>query len=141
MRISDWSSDVCSSDLRGPVILRAEDGADWERGGLYKPTLMKEGDTFYLFYNAKTTGEPWHEQTGLATSKDLKTWTRHRGNPIIPNGPRGAPDARFASDSVLVKHRGRWGLFSFGLVYDRSDENTTELQSLMGISFSVFCWQ
>src|SRR3546814_19145354 len=54
MRISDWSSDVCSSDL----------------------------------------------------------------NPIIPNGPRGAPDARFASDPVLVKHRGRWGMFYFGLAYD-----------------------
>src|SRR3546814_4468641 len=55
-----WSDDFMHWE-RGPVILRAEDGADWERGGLYKPTLMKEGDTFYLFYNAKTTGEPWHE--------------------------------------------------------------------------------
>ncbi|MCM8730578.1 hypothetical protein ACFO8O_06290 [Hephaestia sp. GCM10023244] len=112
-----WSDDFMNWE-RGPVILRAEDGADWERGGLYKPTIMKDGDTFYLFYNAKTTGQPWHEQTGIATSKDLKTWTRHPGNPVIPNGPNGAPDARFASDPVLVKHRGRWGMFYFGLAYD-----------------------
>src|SRR3546814_9445792 len=30
----------------------------------------------------------------------------------------GAPDGRFASDPVLVKHRGRWGMFYFGLAYD-----------------------
>ena len=28
---------------RGPPILRAEDGAAWERGGLYKPYLVKHG--------------------------------------------------------------------------------------------------
>ena len=108
-----WSDDLFHWE-RGPVILRAEDGADWEKGGLYKPYLVKEGDTFYLYYNAKTTGTPWFEQTGLATSKDLKTWTRHPANPLIRNGPKGAPDFRFASDPVVVKHAGQWGLLYFG---------------------------
>src|SRR3546814_11360810 len=36
MRISDWSSDVCSSDLKGRVALLTRQGLDWtERfGGL-----------------------------------------------------------------------------------------------------------
>src|SRR3546814_9578006 len=97
MRISDWSSDVCSSDLakgrpikvdgrylaswnaypqpgmeEGPAviglawsddlirwhrddtpILRPEDGAEWERAGLYGSELILHGDIYYLFYNSK----------------------------------------------------------------------------------------
>ncbi len=112
-----WSDDLFHWE-RGPVILRAEDGAEWERGGLYKPYLVKIGDTFHLYYNAKTTGRPWKEQTGLAISKDLKTWTRHPASPLIRNGPEGAPDFRFASDPVVVSHRGQWGMFYFGLAKD-----------------------
>jgi len=112
-----WSDDLFHWE-RGPVILRAEDGADWERGGLYKPYLVKIGDTFHLYYNAKTTGRPWKEQTGLAISKDLKRWTRHPASPLIRNGPEGAPDFRFASDPVVVSHRGQWGMFYFGLAKD-----------------------
>jgi predicted GH43/DUF377 family glycosyl hydrolase len=112
-----WSDDLLHWE-RGPVILRAEDGAEWERGGLYKPYLVKIGDTFHLYYNAKTTGRPWKEQTGLAISKDLKTWTRHPANPLIRNGPEGTPDFRFASDPVVVSHRGQWGMFYFGLAKD-----------------------
>lgn len=112
-----WSDDFLHWE-RGEVILRAEDGADWEKGGLYKPYLIKEGDTFYLFYNAKNTDTPWHEQTGVATSKDLKTWTRHPANPLIRNGADGKPDWRFASDPVVVKHQGKWAMFYFGLAHD-----------------------
>jgi hypothetical protein len=112
-----WSRDLLHWE-RGPVILRPEDGDEWERGGLYKPYLLKIGSTYHLYYNAKTTGKPWKEQTGLAISRDLKSWTRHPASPLIRNGPAGAPDSRFASDPVVVSHRGRWGMFYFGLAQD-----------------------
>lgn len=112
-----WSRDLLHWE-RGPVILRPEDGAEWERGGLYKPYLVRIGSTYHLYYNAKTTGRPWKEQTGLAISRDLKTWTRHPASPLIRNGAGAAPDARFASDPVVVSHRGRWGMFYFGLAQD-----------------------
>ncbi|GAA4006084.1 hypothetical protein [Sphingomonas humi] len=111
-----------SSDLRhwqrGPVILRPEDGAEWERGGLYKPYLIRDGDTFYLYYNAKTEGTPWFEQTGVAMSKDLRHWVRNSANPLIRNGPKGSPDYRFASDPVVLRHRGEWAMFYFGRAAD-----------------------
>lgn len=112
-----WSRDLLHWE-RGPVILRAEDGAEWERGGLYKPYLVKVGRTYHLYYNAKTTGKPWKEQTGLAISRDLKSWVRHPASPLIRNGAVGAPDSRFASDPVVVSHRGQWGMFYFGLAQD-----------------------
>ncbi len=112
-----WSDDLMTWE-RGPVILRAEDGAEWERGGLYKPTIVRIGDVYHLYYNAKTQGTPWREQTGLATSSDLVTWTRHPASPLLENGGPGSPDERFASDPVVVRHDGRWGMFYFGLAKD-----------------------
>jgi predicted GH43/DUF377 family glycosyl hydrolase len=142
-----WSLDLRHWELSEP-ILRPEDGAAWERGGLYRPDLMVEEKhgrkTYYLYYNAKTEPLPksegggWREQTGVATSEDLKTWTRSPLNPILPNGVRGtetypaqnpakqrtpplqdARDSRFASNPYVVKYGGRYAMFYFGFGYAR----------------------
>lgn len=107
--------DLSHWELEAPC-LRAEDGAGWERGGLYKPCLVKNGSTYYLFYNAKNQAEArWHEQTGVATSTDLKNWQRYAGNPILRNGPPGSPDSRFASDPCVLRNGRLWALYYFGL--------------------------
>ena len=109
------SKDLTRWELEGPC-LRAEDGADWERGGLYKPCLVKSGAAYYLFYNAKNQAAArWHEQTGVAISTDLKNWKRYEGNPILRNGPPGSPDSRFASDPCVLKNGRSWALYYFGL--------------------------
>jgi predicted GH43/DUF377 family glycosyl hydrolase len=109
------SRDLSRWELEGPC-LRAEDGAEWERGGLYKPCLVRDGATYYLFYNAKNQAERgWHEQTGVAMSTDLKRWKRYEGNPILRNGPPGSPDSRFASDPCVLKNGRSWALYYFGL--------------------------
>ena len=57
----------------------------WEHGGLYRPDLLLDRGTYYLYYNAKIDNLPksegggWHEQTGVAISTDLKKWTRYAG--------------------------------------------------------------
>ena len=113
-----WSDDLIHWE-RGEPILRAEDGAAWERGGLYKPYLLKSGDTYYIFYNAKNDApRGWIEQSGVATSKDLKTWTRHPANPILPAGGSGSWDERFASDPVVFRHGEQWAMFYYGLSAD-----------------------
>ncbi len=109
-----------SKDLRhweaDPPVLRPEDGAEWERGGLYKQCLLEIEGTYYLFYNAKNHTEwPWREQTGVAISKDLKSWTRFAGNPIIANGPPGSMDETFASDPCVLQDGRRWAFFYYGL--------------------------
>jgi len=110
-----WSQDLRHWRVDAP-ILHAEDGAAWERGGLYKPCLVEDKGTFYLFYNAKTAVKRgWREQTGLATSKDLKTWTRHPASPLIVNGGPGAWDEHFASDPCVLRDGRRWLAFYFGL--------------------------
>lgn len=112
------SSDLISWELSEP-ILRPEDGAEWERGGLYKSSLLRHDGVYYLFYNAKNVGQPWHEQIGVAMSRDLKSWRRHPANPIIANGVPGQSwDSRFAANPVVLRHEGRWAMFYFGLAAD-----------------------
>lgn len=109
-----------SKDLRNwavdPPCLQPQDGAAWEHGGLYKPCLLEHNGTYYIFYNAKNqTESAWHEQTGVAMSKDLKHWTRYSGNPVIRNGGPGSPDEKFASDPCVLQDGKQWVLYYFGL--------------------------
>src|SRR3546814_1261187 len=88
MRISDWSSDVCSSDLRPETP---------------RPRCSIVG----IF--AK----------GTATRDDIHPAAGH---------PRRRP-ARLGGDAVQPP----------GPAAQRSEEHTSELQSLMRISYAVFC--
>ncbi len=108
-----WSDDLMRWEIESPC-LRPEDGTDWENGGLYKPCLLEHQGTYYLFYNAKTKLLA-REQTGVATSTDLKSWRRYLGNPIIPNGPAGSWDDRFASDPCVLLDGRRWAFFYYSL--------------------------
>jgi len=98
--------------------LLASDGAEWERGGLYKSWLMRDGDRFLLFYNAKDDRpRAWQEQTGAAVSSDMAAWERIPG-PLVPNGVEGAIDDRFASDPCVLRDGDTWVMFYFGLSSD-----------------------
>jgi predicted GH43/DUF377 family glycosyl hydrolase len=137
------SNDLLHWKLTDPILYPA-DGESWEHGGLYRPDLLLDGGTYYLYYNAKTDtlskqeGGGWHEQTGVATSTDLKHWTRYAGNPILRNGLRGsatypvtnplhdqspptldARDSRFDSNPFVVKNGSQFTMFYFGFGYQR----------------------
>jgi predicted GH43/DUF377 family glycosyl hydrolase len=117
-----WSDDLLHWKLTDPILF-PQDGAPWEHGGLYRPDLLEDRGTYYLYYNAKTDSLPqsegggWREQTGVATSRDLTKWVRYEGNPILRNGTRDARDGRFASNPYVVRHRDLWGMYYFGLNY------------------------
>jgi predicted GH43/DUF377 family glycosyl hydrolase len=109
-----WSRDLKNWEVEEPC-LRPDDGAGWENGGLYKACILEDAGTYYLYYNAKDRGERWKEQTGFATSRGLKTWTRYEANPTLTNGPAGSPDEIFASDPCVLRYRNRWAIFYYWL--------------------------
>jgi len=110
-----WSDDLRRWEVEAPCLNPGE-GAEWERGGLYKPCLVEHGGTYYLFYNAKNDRpRGWREQTGVVTSIDLKSWKRYEGNPILPNGGADSWDGIFASDPCVVMDGSRWVMFYYGL--------------------------
>src|SRR3546814_3705695 len=105
MRISDWSSDVCSSDLHGTV----RDEIAFIVHGLY---LRQAGRHVALGVD------------GL----------RCRAVPT----PGRAPGVAFLDMGTVRQHHPKQVGRSGGCV-DRSEEHTSELQSLMRISYAVFC--
>ncbi len=109
--------DLMHWHFHGEPVFSWRDGADWERGGLYKVDLLEHAGRFYLFYNAKNHDNAgWIEQTGMAESDDLVHWTRSFDRPIVPVTP-GAWDSVFASDPQVMydSKEKRWVMFYYGL--------------------------
>src|SRR3546814_5901806 len=112
MRISDWSSDVCSSDL-----LRA---VSCERTSLWWPRRP-----------LATLDRKLRQGRKAATvSIDAGAEVSRRGHRL--SGP--AADRR----SALGRDR---ALPASPVAPKRSEEHTSELQSLMSISYAVFCYK
>src|SRR3546814_5464915 len=120
MRISDWSSDVCSSDLFD------RPRRDWltGRGGEgHFPSLV----TFPHFRERENGSEQTYGRR--AFGRALGVWSvgaaRHHRHFGLPGdralGPGGGVRLALCDRPV------------------RSEEHTSELQSLMRISYAVFC--
>lgn len=113
------SSGLKQWELEEPFLHASDPGAgEWERGGLYKSCLVEHDGVYYMFYNAKNAGANWVEQTGFATTTDLKQWKRYEGNPVIPVGPKGSFDDRFCSDPCVVRCGEVWVMFFYTLSSD-----------------------
>src|SRR3546814_7972660 len=108
MRISDWSSDVCSSDLSFAIVSSfAADlgytsvfGALWTGGALHA-------------INAESARDP----------AALQRWMAHAPVDILKIVPTHLAALLDIPDAQSL----------------RSEEHTSELQSLMRISYAVFC--
>src|SRR3546814_2307716 len=99
MRISDWSSDVCSSDLDESARLDA---------GVAAPARLPSGT--------------WRMNPGF--DEVLRAGTRTRSGLFITAAQRlGTTPQNVEKDFWVC----------------RSEEHTSELQSLMRISYAVFC--
>ncbi len=111
-----------------------QDGEDWENGGLYKACLIKEADTFYLFYNAKDAKpRGWVEQIGIAESRDLMNWTRHAHNPVV-RVSEGSWDSQFCADPYLVRDGKQWVMYYYGF-------NRRHAQDGIAFSDDLFKWE
>src|SRR3546814_9938461 len=109
MRISDWSSDVCSSDL---LVLRAGKGkpqrcTDERPGPFARVFALPVEQSFKVGFLVLELG--WRH-----------IWIAYAHRPSALSADRG-------EQSKVVALR------------DRSEEHTSELQSLMRISYAVFC--
>src|SRR3546814_1840157 len=120
MRISDWSSDVCSSDL----ILRRKIEEDRGEAGRKRPDRR-------IDHRAR---QPKLEFAGIAAPG-------MRVDVIQIDAPGGAHTGEFARPATAVRVQGRdlGGKTGIAGLRARSEEHTSELQSLMRISYAVFC--
>src|SRR3546814_3604469 len=135
MRISDWSSAVCSSDLllaptNGTVLFGGQPLQGVNRGVGY----MTQGDTLL----------PWRTvaaNVGLPLS--LRNMGRAESSELVDRF-LDLLDLKAAANKYPSELSGgmkRRALLARSLIYEpsRSEEHTSELQSLMRISYAVFC--
>src|SRR3546814_9089183 len=119
MRISDWSSDVCSSDLGRLVRREAEQGQN-------RAALLVElgfgGTRLDTFGNRL-----------IATGLTL--------DPQVPQGRAGdgMGDHEPQCHAGMIGQHGARGGMAMQVDIGRSEEHTSELQSLMRISYAVLC--
>src|SRR3546814_6457058 len=119
MRIRDWSSDVCSSDLFHHTLQK--------RTSLPVAKILRylSLSVNVLYGNRKIYGREDHGYQGQARDRH-GFGGRHR-----PRDGGDAGAARRGGDRARRRQRGG----------ARSEEHTSELQSLMRISSAVFCLQ
>src|SRR3546814_6084119 len=117
MRISDWSSDVCSSDLHEHLEAILADGKQ---------------DGFFEIHaeNYMGAGGPPHD--ALTRVRRDYPVSLH-GVCMSIGGPQPLDKARLGRFKTLVDR------YEPALVSERSEEHTSELQSLMRSSYAVFC--
>src|SRR3546814_2143852 len=121
MRISDWSSDVCSSDL--PALRCGILGDGHFRVDLLpglRPQLV--GLLLADQYELLAAGD-----RGLRAACDHAASQQQAGH------DRRLPDRRPGRGAIEPSH------LSYLSRLMRSEEHTSELQSLMRISYAVFC--
>src|SRR3546814_2179404 len=130
MRISDWSSDVCSSDLSvvaelAPeqqdfiVTFTVEEGPRYKFGKIGLQTGLRNLDPEALREHVTTEEGDWYDASEVdETIEALTDAVGDLGYAFVDIRPRVQRDR----DNLT-----------------RSEEHTSELQSLMRISYAVFC--
>src|SRR3546814_9463877 len=107
MRISDWSSDVCSSDLDVAV--------SGNKDGLVDNDIM-----------TSRPAQPGHMPGVFDPEIDFRDYQQNGGLDLLDLGSQQGPVSMAHSTGIAPAS-------------GRSEEHTSELQSLMRISYAVFC--
>src|SRR3546814_4879287 len=124
MRISDWSSDVCSSDLRP------------ETGALVLHPGLKRIEP--------ARGLSQYQKRGRARCAHSRHGARPEKKPLRrldlpePCGSRSMAQQTRSAVFIVADIKKRRPSVNPTIDY-RSEEHTSELQSLMRISYAVFC--
>src|SRR3546814_6468027 len=125
MRISDWRSDVCSSDLA-----KVEESPPYNRQNsayIDPPGPFDKGIPSVYYISPPDPAWPKQVQLDFIPSKDdLLFTTIHE---VMPG------------HFVQFLHANRSPSIFGQLFVGRSEEHTSELQSLMRISSAVFCFK
>src|SRR3546814_8508247 len=114
MRISDWSSDVCSSDL--PILI-------FDPETLSRRSRDDPGEAAVRIARRMTEILSARTGDGHVLRVDLRLRPHPEVTPIVL--PESAAISYYESEALAWEQR--------------SEEHMSELQSLMRISYAVFC--
>src|SRR3546814_9221274 len=124
MRISDWSSDVCSSDLLAGVREHAQVG---ELDATAVERINAHGRRRFVGKRGRDVGCQQYGHEGSGSEKHVGL---HFGV---------SRKKAFVHSFTAATGTGCAGITPAQRNCSRSEEHTSELQSLMRISYAVFC--
>ncbi len=114
------SKDRIHWEDRGALDIRLKNGNPILKGPYGTPTVWKEGDTWYLFYE-RNDADVW-----LATSKDLKIWTNVQDEPVLNSGPE-AYDQFAVAFNQIIKYKGLYYAYYHASAFKDWREWTTNV--------------
>ncbi|MFA7218318.1 MAG: hypothetical protein WC057_06970, partial [Dehalococcoidales bacterium] len=79
--IADRGADFTLANDGNPVLSPGETESEWDGTCVMHPMVVKDGDTYYMWYSAHNGSD---QQIGFASSADGYTWVKSPGNPILP---------------------------------------------------------
>src|SRR3546814_7030174 len=130
MRISDWSSDVCSSDLVNAISI----------------SFKKSQETHPLYKREQVCGKPiiGAGHTGGWPGADVQSLEPRRERPATRNPVHAKRRRPRCPGRIQHEAARQWtSLAHFSPTLRRhcarSEEHTSELQSIMRNSYAVFC--
>src|SRR3546814_6916544 len=123
MRISDWSSDVCSSDLRLHLVVR---------GIALQLAHHHPRRTFDLQFDRDSVA---HEEIDPFAGPEDEFAPKTDGIPL-KKGLDILLEQCFVAEAEIAETK---HFLEFRERFVRSEEHTSELQSLMRISYAGFC--
>src|SRR3546814_8208127 len=139
MRISDWSSDVCSSDLLALKLMESERvsflvGRPHQWARLQEMPNWANADLSSLRYvtNAEllqthpTVNIDWRLPMTFGTTETMTAATTYTANTSVEQYAGSAGEPLPGNTLKIIDPQ-------------RSEEHTSELQSLMRNSYAVFC--
>src|SRR3546814_3949831 len=132
MRISDWSSDVCSSDLGFPQLAAPDVIGDVVNALVAQLAVAKAGDGVIFVKALLRLGgglDVPFDQRRADGGRDLMRKHRLAGARLALHQQRAAERDRRVHRDLQV----------LGGDIGRSEEHTSELPSLMRNSYAVFC--
>src|SRR3546814_1887168 len=149
MRISDWSSDVCSSGLAGPGQIGRQPVPLHARSrrrradlvGIEPPFDLHEGGIEFLglVLVARSKRRPRGLDRRVTKNRPIP---KNNADFRIALGQRGQTGMHLPAKGALIVRENDDGHVVTRWFYpsrERSEEHTSELQSLMRISYAVFC--
>src|SRR3546814_4384682 len=133
MRISDWSSDVCSSDLGGSVTGLV--GLETQRQSIFLDTDHSAISTQHINGSTESRATFGEIRVPIVASRSGETGGRVVATGAIRRESSDRFEKPIRTETIGLEVRP----FKSLLLRSRSEEHTSELQSLMRSSYAVFC--
>lgn len=87
-------------------VFAGTDTNTWDEQIRERGYILREGNTYYMWYTGYQGNDEVAKHLGYATSSDGLTWTRYSDNPIF--------DKSWVEDMIVVKHDSVYHMFAEG---------------------------